>query len=112
MTDFCYSRPTLNRVLRRAALMDGVMQRVGADYDAARSLDGGTAWFEGRVKCIACGRERECLEWLAHSQATACPAPPRFCPNAAYFRRCRDGLGTNPAHFQRSGSRRTKGETP
>jgi hypothetical protein len=106
VTDFCYSRATLNRVLRRAALMDSVMRRVGADHDAARSLDGGTPWFEARVKCIACGRQRECLEWVARSHAPASSPPPQFCPNAAYFRRCRDGLGSNTAHFQPSGSLR------
>jgi hypothetical protein len=107
MTDFCYSRAALNRILRRAALMDSVMQRVGANHDAARTLDGATASFEGRVKCIACDRERECLEWLAHSQAAASSVPPQFCPNAAYFRRCRGGGAINPVQIQPNGPLRT-----
>jgi hypothetical protein len=104
VTDFCYSRPTLNQVLRRAALMDSVMQRVGADHDAARALDGGTAWFEARVKCISCSSERQCLEWLMRSQPAAYSVPSQFCLNAAYFRRCRDGLAIDAPPSQASGS--------
>jgi hypothetical protein len=104
VTDFCYSRPTLNRVLRRAALMDNVMQRVGADHDAARALDGGSAWFEARVKCIACGSEQQCLEWLVRSQPAAYSAPPQFCLNAEYFCRCRDGTAIDAPPFHASGS--------
>jgi uncharacterized protein DUF6455 len=80
VTDFCYSRATLNRVLCRAALMDSVMRRVGADHDAARSLEGGTPWFEARVKCIACGRQPECLKWLARSQQLHLRCPRSFVP--------------------------------
>lgn len=98
MTDFCYSRPTLSRILRRAALMDRMMQRVGADRNAAVSVDSGSAWFEARVKCIACSRERQCREWLTRLQAGAPSAPPLFCHNVAFFRRCKEGLATDPFH--------------
>jgi hypothetical protein len=39
MSDFCYSRPMLNRVLQQAALMDRMMARLGVDFATAARLD-------------------------------------------------------------------------
>jgi hypothetical protein len=112
MTDFCYSRPIFDRVMRQAALMDRMMRRVGADRNAAVSLDGGSAWFEARLKCIACRREPRCLEWLAHAQAALPSDPPQFCHNVAFFRRCKEAAVIGPPPLHTSVSNSTNGETP
>ena len=54
MSDFCYSRPMLNRVLQQAELMDRMMERLGLDLAAAARLENGTVWYEARTRCIAC----------------------------------------------------------
>ena len=92
VTDFCHSRPTLDGIYRQVALMDAMMQRVQADRAVAATIDSGSAWFEARVKCLACRSGQQCLEWPPHAQAGPPSEPPGFCPNAAFFRRCRQGL--------------------
>jgi hypothetical protein len=89
MSDFCYSRPMLNRVLRHAQLMDRMMERVGVDTAKAARIDKGVAWYEARTRCIACNSERECVHWLKRPQARAPSEIPEFCANAAFFRSCR-----------------------
>ena len=54
MSDFCYSRPTLNRIFSHAALMDRMMERAGVDSAGAARIDSGMAWYEARTECIAC----------------------------------------------------------
>ena len=88
MSDFCYSRPMLNRVIRQAELMDRMMERVGVDPAAAARIDRGMASYEARTRCIACCSERQCRDWLARSDAEASSEPPQFCHNAKFFRRC------------------------
>jgi hypothetical protein len=89
MSDFCYSRPLLDRILRQAELMDRVMERVGVDASAAARLDKGMAWYEARVACVECSSQRECLDWLARLPGSASPQPPEFCHNSEFFRSCR-----------------------
>jgi hypothetical protein len=93
MSDFCYSRPMLKRVFRQAELMDRMMERVGVDLAKAARLDRGAAWYEARTRCIACCCERQCLNWLEHSQAQAPAEPPEFCHNTEFFRSCRRVAG-------------------
>ena len=89
MSDFCYSRPMLDRVFRQAELMDRMMERVGVNAAAAARVDKGMAWYEARTKCIACCSERQCRDWLARSAAQAFSEVPEFCHNAELFRCCR-----------------------
>ena len=88
MSDFCYSSPMLDRIFRQAELMDRMMERVGVNPAAAARLERGTAWYEARTSCIACCSERQCRDWLTLSETQAVSAPPEFCHNAAFFRRC------------------------
>ena len=91
MSDFCYSRPMLNRIIRQAELMDRMIERAGVDPAAAVRIDRGMGWYEARTRCIACCSERECRDWLARSKAEMSSKPPAFCPNAEFFRRCGQG---------------------
>ena len=88
MSDFCYSRPMLNRVFCQAERMDRMMDRVGVDPAAAARVDRGMALYEARTRCIACCNERQCRDWLARSEPVASSEPPEFCHNAEFFRRC------------------------
>ena len=76
MSDFCYGRPMLNRIIRQAELMDRMMERVGVDPAAAVRIDRGMGWYQARTRCIACWSERECLDWLALSEAKTTSKPP------------------------------------
>jgi hypothetical protein len=86
MSDFCYSRPMLDRVFQQAELMDRMMARVGVDPALAARVDSGMAWYEARTGCIACCHEPACRQWL--EKAAAVPAPPEFCANTEFFRSC------------------------
>lgn len=77
--------PTEEQLRRRYELMDRMMQRRGVDVDAARTVDGGLAFFEARAKCRYCLHEEQCRRWLT---LRAPRTPPIFCPNAAFFLRC------------------------
>ena len=88
MSDFCYSRPMLHRVLQQAELMDRMMQRLGVDLATAARLENGMAWYEARCQCIACHSERQCQEWLKRAPAVPSDGPPEFCGNSVFFRRC------------------------
>jgi hypothetical protein len=88
MTDFCYSRPMLNRVLQQAELMDRMMEHLGVVRVTAARLEKGMAWYEARSQCIACHNDRQCQEWLKRAAAEPSIGPPGFCHNSAFFRRC------------------------
>jgi hypothetical protein len=88
MSDFCYSRPMLNRVLQQAELMDRMMERLGVDPATGVRLENGMAWYEARTRCIACHSERQCQDWLKRPVEPRMGAPD-FCHNSAFFRRCR-----------------------
>ncbi len=92
MSDFCYSRPMLDRIFRQAELMDRMMERVGVDPAAAARVDRGMAWYEARTRCIACCSDRQCRDWLACSETSAVLEPPEFCRNGEFFRRCGPGF--------------------
>ena len=94
MTDFCYTRPMLNRVFAQVALMDGMMERVGADPVAAAREEAGMAWYEARTKCIGCCSGALCRAWLARARWPA--QPPAFCHNADFLRRCSEPPGSRP----------------
>lgn len=86
VSDFCLSRPMLDRVFRQAELMDRVMAHVGVNPAVAARVDKGVAFYEARTKCISCCHERECRNWL--QSGTREPRPAHFCPNAAFLRTC------------------------
>lgn len=86
MSDFCYSRPTFNRIFGQAELMDRMMGRVGVNPAVAARIDQGAAWYEARINCISCCHEHECRNWLECSEGL--PMPPDFCPSAEFFRSC------------------------
>jgi Family of unknown function (DUF6455) len=83
VSDFCYSRPMLNRIFRHAELMDRMMERVGVDPGVAVRLDRGMVWYEARSTCVSCCKEQQCHRWLQGSKGLQ--APPEFCPNAEFF---------------------------
>jgi Family of unknown function (DUF6455) len=88
VTDFCYSRPMLNRVLQQAELMDRMMARLGVHPVAAARLENGMAWYEARTRCIACHSEPQCQDWLKRAPAEHWVGAPDFCHNATFFHRC------------------------
>ncbi|HWE16821.1 MAG TPA: DUF6455 family protein [Hyphomicrobiaceae bacterium] len=75
--------PMFDRVLRRARRMDDMMERMGADPALAARQDHGSAYARARTVCLVCPFTEHCERWLA--QASVEPAPPRVCPNAAFF---------------------------
>ena len=91
------SRPMLHRVLRRAEFMDRMTARVGVAAAAAARVDNGMAWYEARTRCIACGNEHLCREWLGKGTQSACE-PPSFCCNAEFLRRLRRNGPQWPPH--------------
>jgi len=74
--------PTPERLRRRHALMDRMMQKRGVDALAALRVDGGLAFIEARAKCRYCLHEDVCRHWLATEAPTTLPD---FCPNARFF---------------------------
>jgi hypothetical protein len=100
MSDFCYSRPMLERIFRHAELMDRMMDRLGIDVAAAARLDGGMAWYEARTMCIGCCRERQCADWVTRSEVGTA-SEPQFCCDAEFFRRLRaKGLKPSDRSFE------------
>jgi hypothetical protein len=89
VSDFCYSRPMLNRILRHAELMDRMMERVGVDPAVAVRVDRGMAWYEARSRCISCSKGQQCRVWIQGCEGLR--APPKFCGNAEFFRSCTAG---------------------
>jgi hypothetical protein len=85
MSDFCYSQPMLKRVLRKAEQMDWMLQCVGVNPARAVRLDKGMAWYEARLRCIACIHDDRCRGWIAGRLGRTPSAPPAFCPNAQLF---------------------------
>ena len=79
--------PTPEQLQRRYELMDRMMQKRGADADAALGVDGGLAFTEARAKCRYCLHEETCRRWLT---IKAPRRSPDFCPNAAFFLSCRN----------------------
>ena len=88
MSDFCYSRPMLNRVLQQAELMDRMMERLRIDPVVAARLENGMAWYEARSQCIDCHSEHQCQQWLKRAPTEPSIRPPDFCQNTAFFRSC------------------------
>ena len=85
MTDFCISRPMMDRVLQQAELLDQMMEVAGVDPARAAGLDKGMAWYEARSRCIACIHDRRCRSWVAEQDARP-TVPPDYCPNVGFFR--------------------------
>lgn len=85
MSDLCFERPALARVLRQAETMDRMMARVGVAPGVAVRLERGGAFYEARSRCIACVADARCRAWLGDSGVAP---PPDFCPNAAFLARC------------------------
>jgi hypothetical protein len=96
VSDFCFSRPMLNRVMRQAEVMDRVMERIGVDPAVATRLDRGMGWYEARSRCIACCNEALCANWLRRS-LTVTAELPTFCPNAAFFHACESANVIDPS---------------
>lgn len=86
MSDFCYDRPTIRHLLRQARLMGRMMGRLGVDQAVAARRAKGLALFEARVRCIDCEAVPSCRAWLDDEGVD--DSPPRFCPNARFFRGC------------------------
>lgn len=92
MTDFCYSGPMMQRVLKQADTMDQMMQCLGVEPVRAARIDKGMAWYEARSRCIACIHDQRCRNWIAARQGASVLGPPEFCQNAAFFRRAKQPI--------------------
>lgn len=89
MTDFCYNRPMLERVIAQTGFMDRMLQHLGIRRVDAARMEGGMGWYEARSRCIGCQNEARCRAWLA--EASLAVEAPTFCANAAFFKSCRAG---------------------
>jgi hypothetical protein len=98
VTDFCYRRPMMQRVLQQAETMDQMMQCVGVEPVRAARIDRGMAWYEARSRCIACIHDHHCRDWIAAQQSTLQPVPPGFCHNAEFFRQAKQPI--NPEQME------------
>jgi Family of unknown function (DUF6455) len=96
VTDFCYSRPMMQRVLRQAETMDLMMHCVGVEPARAARMDKGMAWYEARSRCIACIHDQRCRDWMAARQLTPQPVPAEFCQNAEFFRLAKQPTNPQP----------------
>lgn len=76
--------PLTQRVGRRHARIDRVMQAVRIDPAAAARKDGGRALAEARITCLACRHSRACQDLL--DAVGGEPLPADFCSNARFFR--------------------------
>jgi uncharacterized protein DUF6455 len=109
MSDFCYSRPMLNRVRRQAEVMDRMIEAVGVDPAVARRLDMGMGWYEARSRCITCHNEAQCADWLRKSSNRTSAELPAFCPNVAFFHACGSARATD---FALSAAKEDRHEHP
>lgn len=80
--------PLLEQVRRRQQLMDRMMLTTGVNMSRVVSIDGGLAFLEASSKCRLCPDEPACVHWLEGAEALE--TPPDFCPNAKFFKTCRD----------------------
>ena len=78
--------PIFSQVRRRQDLMNELMKRLGIDVLTAVRADNGQAFVRARARCRDCLHESGCRSWLDLSQGL--PLPPKFCPNANFFRSC------------------------
>jgi hypothetical protein len=76
----------LERVRRRQALMDRVIEKCAVDVLKAVRAQNGDAFFTARAWCLACPHEADCRNWCVETSERL---PPIFCPNADFFRACR-----------------------
>jgi hypothetical protein len=76
----------LEQVRRRQELMDRVMEKCGVDALKAVRAQNGDGYFEARAKCRACVHEDNCRNWCLTASELL---PPSLCPNANFFRACR-----------------------
>jgi len=79
--------PLVNCVYRRAELLSDVMRMTGVNPLAAARLDDGRAIVEARRACLTCPHVGACRDWMECSNGL--PMPPDFCPNKAFFERCK-----------------------
>jgi hypothetical protein len=79
--------PAFQKVRHHQELMERMMQTSGVDAYTAARIDGGLALFEACTKCRYCLHEEACRLWLALDELRP---PPDFCPNAGFFRSCRN----------------------
>jgi hypothetical protein len=79
--------PKARRVERQARLMGEVMERIAVDPGAAAREGRGIAFAAASRRCLLCRYGEECRAWLDRGGSDAAPT---FCPNAAYFDRCRE----------------------
>ena len=88
MSDFCCGEAVLEVVTRQSELMDRMAERLaGARPTPATGADAAD-WSEARLKCVDCASSGACGQWLAAYHAAG--AEPAFCPNTAFFERCRE----------------------
>jgi hypothetical protein len=75
--------PLTNRVWRRFAQLDLVMQRLDVDVSRAARAQDGLALAAARNACLACASFRRCRRW--HDSGGTEAELAAFCPNAPFL---------------------------
>jgi hypothetical protein len=73
------------RLAERQVLFGRMLERCDVDVVRAARLESGEAYARARGTCFRCEAAGACALWLAG----AGECRPAFCPNLAFFRRCR-----------------------
>ena len=84
MSDFCYSKTTIDHINTQAELMDRMIHALDVDPVALRR-DPGAGWFAARLQCIDCPNVPACRQWLASVEKDNAYQPAEFCPNQPLF---------------------------
>ena len=72
----------VRRVERQAALLERMLERLGASAGAVARDRHGAGFAEARSRCLVCHRSTECLQWLDRDEAGI--APP-FCSDLRFL---------------------------
>lgn len=92
--------PLTDRVWRQFGQFDLVMERIRADPVLAARKEGGAAIARTRNICLVCLHHKRCRSLLESDQADAIAG---FCPNAGFFKQCRQHRLRNSRAMKREG---------
>lgn len=78
--------PMFQRVWRRAALTDRMIDELGIEPIIAARLDKGEAYRQACTICLTCPAARPCRNQLDLGEGLA--SVPNYCPNRHFFEAC------------------------
>lgn len=81
-----------SRMIRRADLMDAMMDKLGVADDMQRLPDSAGVLRRAAGRCLTCDQPDACHQWLDHQ--TDPDSAPDFCRNRDLFARVMSGMGT------------------